>query len=77
MRKKIHKDFRVVEERTGLDTIYRIKIGPNGNTTTIAQNRDYDTAVTMCENLNKDRWFLDRGKTRADVLARHRKMENV
>ena len=28
--------------------------------------RNESAAVKMCENLNNDRWFLDRGQTRDD-----------
>lgn len=28
--------------------------------------RNEDAAIEMCENLNKDKWFLQRGQTRKE-----------
>ena len=71
------KDSREVEEKNAGGVIYRIKIGLTTNAQTVAQNRDLTIAQTMCDNLNKDRWFLDRGQTRADRALRQSKVENV
>tara|TARA_Y100000389_G_C17389070_1_gene478784 strand:+ start:563 stop:757 length:195 start_codon:yes stop_codon:yes gene_type:complete len=54
---KVHKD----PARLGQE-LWQIVTGK----TLVTICRSEEAAVEMCENLNNDRWFLDRGQTRKD-----------
>lgn len=60
-------DFTVVEttRRTG-EQVWKVLVGGD----TIATCNDLKKAQQLAENLNLDPWFLDRGNTRADIIAR-------
>lgn len=68
MRPTNRNDYRVLEttRRTG-EQVWKVTVGGGlvvSTCTTLAQ------AQELAKNLNLDPWFLDRGNTRADIIAR-------
>ena len=67
MRPNKRSDYRVIETtRQNGKQVWKVIVGGESVTTCNTQERaDY-----LAKNLNLDPWFLDRGNTRADMLAR-------
>ena len=60
-------DYKVIEttRRTG-EQVWKVTVGGDPITTCTT----FEQAEQLAKNLNLDPWFLDRGNTRADIIAR-------